>query len=160
MTTLYELNQDLQTVIDGGFVFNEETGEVIFDQENLDELEMQYADKLEGCAIYYKNLISDSKALRDEEKNLAERRRIIDNKAARMLEYIAQNLNGEKFSTSKVNIKWRKSNQVVIENEMAIPDEYKKVTETPNKAAIAKVLKSGAIVPGATLVEKNNIGIK
>lgn len=160
MATLYELNHDLQTVIDSGFVFNEETGEVIFDQENLDELEMQYADKLEGCAIYYKNLMSDSKALRDEEKNLAERRRIIDNKAARMAEYISKNLNGEKFSTSKVNITWRKSKQVVIEDEMAIPDEYKKITATANKTAISKALKSGAIVPGATLIEKNNIGIK
>lgn len=34
---LYELAQGLEDIINGGMVIDDETGEVVFDSENLDE---------------------------------------------------------------------------------------------------------------------------
>ena len=47
--TLYELSTDLERVIDGGMVVDMDTGEVLFDEENLDELKIATAQKFLGC---------------------------------------------------------------------------------------------------------------
>ncbi len=41
--------------------------------------------------------------------------------------------------------------KVIITDESAIPDDFMRVTKEPNKAAIKTAMKSGSIIPGATL---------
>lgn len=67
---LYQIDEALKAVIDGVYI-DEETGEVIGE----DSLKNMMAKKLEDYACYIKNLDADVKALKDEEKALAERRK-------------------------------------------------------------------------------------
>mgnify|MGYP000917782718 FL=1 len=63
---IYEIDNAMFSLID------EETGE-IKGYEAFEELQMQREEKIENVALWYKNLIAESKAIREEEKALAER---------------------------------------------------------------------------------------
>lgn len=41
--------------------------------------------------------------------------------------------------------------KVIVTDESAIPDDFMRISKEPNKAAIKSALKSGSIIPGATL---------
>ena len=57
-------------------------------------------------------------------------------------------------------LSFRRSEAVVIEDETAIADEWKKVTYTIDKAGIKAALKEGKTVAGAQLTENMNLQIK
>lgn len=160
--SLYALSENLLRVLDGGMVVDVDSGEILFDADNLEELEMAYADKLEGCGLYVKNLQSEVDALKAEEHTLAERRRIKERKVERLREYMLESMertNTAKLDTSKVAISTRKSQRCVIDDERAIPFQYIKVEQKVNKAQVSKALKAGE-VPGAHLEEAVNLQIK
>ena len=71
---LYELAQMMDMVINGGLVFDEETGEVLFDSSNLDELEAALDAKIEACCIVVKETEAEAEAIKAEEKRLKARR--------------------------------------------------------------------------------------
>lgn len=165
MTRLYDIAEDLYSVINGGMVFNEETGEIIFDSENLDQLEAEFNDKLEACGVYVKNLKADVEALKAERTRLSERIRVAENKIERMKSYIFDCMartEMKKLSTSKIEIGTRKSYAVSIDDEKAIPSAFIKteIVENFDKKAIMDALKKGVTIEGASLEERNNITIK
>lgn len=160
--SLYTLSEDLTRVLEGGMVVDMESGEILFDADNLEELEMAYADKLEGCGLYVKNLESEISALKEEERKLAERRRVKERKIDRMKEYMLSSMeltNTSKLDTSKILITTRKSQRVVIDDERSIPLQFIKTTQTVNKADVKKALKSGE-VPGAHIEENTSLQLK
>ena len=53
---LYEINQHYLEVLENGFSFDEETGEILFDKENLDQLEGAFEEKVDNIACYIKDL--------------------------------------------------------------------------------------------------------
>lgn len=59
-------------------------------------------------------------------------------------------------------ISFRKSVSVFIEDEKALPTDYyiEKISYSPDKKLIKEAINSGEEVPGAVLLEKNNIQIK
>lgn len=159
--SLYEISQELITVINGGYVITEE-GEILFDSENIDELEIAYNEKLEGCGLYVKNLQAEVDAMKAEERKLAERRRIKENKIDRMKDYMLDSMNRtdtNKLDTSKVAIFTRKSQKVVIDDESAIPLQFIKTVQSINRADVKKALKTGE-VPGAHIEDGLNLQIK
>lgn len=163
--SLYEIDKAVVTVLDDGLVFNEETGEIVFDADNLDALETERNAKLEGVALYIKSLEAEADAIKAEEKALAERRAVREKKAERLRRYLSdsmQALGDTKLETARVALSFRKSESVVIEDQSALPVEFIKVkmTETPDKVAIKKAIKSGTEVAGAALVENKNLQIK
>lgn len=159
---LYEISEDLLHVIDGGMVVDDDTGEVLFDADNLEELEIAYADKLEACGLYVKNLRAEAEAMRQEENRLAERRRSKEHKAARIRDYMLssmQRTGTSKLDTAKVAISQRKSNRCIIDDESVIPDRFIKVQRNVDRAAVGRALKTGE-VPGAHTEEHLNLQIK
>jgi hypothetical protein len=69
--------------------------------------------------------------------------------------------NGEsKVINSTVDIRYRKSEQVQIDNEDLIPVEFSKLVTQPDKVAIKQALKTGKAVTGAKLIENWNPQIK
>lgn len=162
---LYELATGLEEVINGGMIFSEETGEIIFDSDNLDELEMALNDKLESCGLYIKNLEADVTALKNEIDALQARRKAAEGKVARMREYVlgcmeiaAQN----RLETPKVVLSQRKSQYVEIEDVLQVPEDYKTIEEVTNvdKAAIKNAIKNGANISGCELKERINLHVK
>ena len=163
--SLYEIDKAVVTVLDDGLVFDEETGEIVFDADNLDALETERNAKLEGVALYIKSLEAEADAMKAEEKALAERRAVREKKAERLRRYRSDSmlaLGDTKLETARVSLRFRKSESVVIEDQASLPVEFLKVkmTETPDKTAIKKAIKAGAEVAGAALVENKNLQIK
>lgn len=74
-------------------------------------------------------------------------------------------MNGEKFKTDRVQISWRRSEQVETDADFMLwakeHSAYLRFKEPEvDKAALKDALKSGIEVPGAHLVENNNIQIR
>lgn len=164
MASLYEIDQAVLVVLENGLIFDEETGEILFDEDNLGELELERNAKLEAVACFIKGLEADAEAIRAEEKALAERRRVKEAKAERLRDYLAgsmQKFGDTKLETARVSLSFRKSEAVEIVSAVELPEAYwKQAAPTPDKTAIKKALKSGIDVAGAELVERQNLQIK
>ena len=161
--TLYEINTQI-----AGFEFeiDENTGEILnFDA--LRALNMAKDEKRENIALYIKNLTAEAKAIREEEKTLAERRQAIENKAERLKLFLADDLAGEKFQTPRVACSFRKSESVAIMDEAGVIS-WAKLNAIPilrekidiDKTALREKLKAGVDIVGAALIEKQNLQIK
>lgn len=162
--SLYQISNDLLSVLNGGLIFDEETGEIIFDEDNLDELKIKYEDKLEGCGLYIKNELAEIEAMKAEEKRLAERRRIKENKVERLKRYMLDSMDKtstDRLETPRIAISTRKSSKLIVDDISLIPDMFLKTetTITPDKEAIKKAMKDGE-VKGAHLEEGVNISIR
>ena len=122
--------------------------------------------KIENTALFVKNLEAESKAIREEEKSLAERRKSTENKAERLREYLGLALCGEKFSTPRVALTWRKSQTVSVDDgfmEWALKngDEYLKYKEPEvSKSTIKEAIKEGKEFEFARIIENSNLQIK
>ena len=153
---IYEIEQAIMDLVDP------ETGEIT-DFDALDALSMARDEKIENVALWTKNLNAEAKAIREEEKALAERRGAAEAKADSLQRYLDRMLDGNKFSTPKVAISYRKSKAVEIADEEAfIKAGAYLVPQDPkiDKKAISEALKNGTVIAGAELVERNNIQIK
>lgn len=154
MATLYEIDEEILNCLDM------ETGEII-DVERLGQLQLAREDKVEGIALWIKNLLSDADAIRSEEEKLAQRRKANENKAKNLKEYLSKFLNGQKFKTPKVSISYRKSESVEVTDISKLDDDYLKFAEpTVDKTKVKKALKAGTVLQGVSLVENQNIQIR
>lgn len=165
MATLYELSDAIRQVIDRGFALDEETGEITFDEADLDELRLMFRDKAEACALYVKDQRALAKAIRDEERLLAERRRSAERRADRVERYLLAHIDelpDRRLETPRVALSTRRSTAVEVVNDGMVPDEYVtyKTTKTVNRDAIRKALKAGESVPGCQLEERTNVIIR
>lgn len=155
MPSLYEIDQEIMSCIDP------ETGEII-DMDKLEALQMERETKLESVALWIKNLKAEEAALKAEKEVFAEREKQTKAKREKLSEWLTTALNGEKLSTNKVAVSFRKSESVEIEDAEAIPEEYIriKVEKSPDKTAIKDAIKHGYDVVGCHLVVNSNIQIK
>jgi hypothetical protein len=155
MASLYEIDKSILECID------QETGELI-DFDRFEALQMERNQKIENVALWVKNLQSDALAYKTEKEAFAERERAATKKAEQLKEWLAKVLSGEKFSTGKCAISFRRSESVDIVDEAIIPQEMmaQAVVFRPDKKAIKELLKEGKDVPGCRLVESMNTQIK
>lgn len=151
--TLYEIEQALFEAVD------QETGEI--NSEVFDQLMMEREQKIEGIALWIKNLKADAAAFKAEKEAFADRQKAAENKATSLLQYLTTALAGEKFETTKVRLSFRKSESLEISEGAAIPDEYLKQKEPDiDKVELKKAVKAGLVLDGVQLVEKQNLQIK
>ena len=156
---LYEINEAIMNCID------QETGEVV-DIEALNNLSMERDSKIENLALWYKNLMANAEALKAEKNAFAEREKSAKNKAESIKRYLSAVLDGEKFTTEKCALSFRKSESVeVLDIDAFMSDDkaenYLKYAEpTVNKTELKKALKSGETFKGVLLSSNNNIQIK
>lgn len=155
MSTLYEIDATILNCCDA------ETGEII-DADALDALMMEREAKIENIALYIKNLTADAAAYKAEKEAFAAREAQAANKADRLKKYLTAALNGQKFSTARCAVSFRRSEKVEIDEESSIPVEYmnETVKRTPDKTAIKAAIKAGQEISGCRLVENQNISIK
>ena len=158
---LFEINAALEALLEQ---VDPETGELTCDLEALEALTIERDEKLEGLALYCKNLTAEAEAIRNEEKSLAERRKALENKAARAKDFLEEQLSGEKFSTPKVSVSYRRSEQVEVSMSFFSTEGNERFLRykdpEPDKTAIKAALKNGETVPGAEIVSYLNVQIK
>lgn len=158
---LYEIDQAIEACIDW------ETGEIL-DSQALDALQMERTAKLEGVACWIKNLEAEAEALKAEKDKLAKRERVARNKAESLKKWLTNVLQGEKLTTTKAAISFRKSESVEFKDQERFvvwaSEEHNSLLTykqpEPNRTAIKQALKAGVFLPGAMLVERQNISIK
>lgn len=167
MASLYEIGTIYNTVIDGGMVFDEDTGEVLFDAGNLEALEGELNEKLEACGLYVKNMKAEAEAIRAEEKALAERRRAKERKTERLKQYVLacmEQTGTESVETARVRLTTRQSQFVEVTDEDALykaaPDYFVRQAPKVDKAGLRKALKEGEHIPGVALVDNCTLQVK
>ena len=122
---------------------------------------MERNDKIEGMALWVKDLKAEADAIKAEEKALAERRQAKERKAESIKAYLEKVLAGQKFETSRAVCSFRKSQKVEISDITKIPDDYLKYSQpTADKAAIKAAIKDGISIEGAELVDSVTMSIK
>ena len=117
MSALYELDKAIYEVIEQGMSIDEETGEIVWDEDNLDQLVAELDTKRENVGLYIKNLTADVDMLKAEEKNLKERRQVKERKIERLKDYLTRSmeLTGDKsLETARIKMSFRKSTSVNI----------------------------------------------
>lgn len=157
--SIYEIDDAITSLVDM------ETGE-IEDEKRFDELKMERMQKIENIACYFKNLTAEAKAMREEEANLAQRRKAVENKAERIKNLLAYALNGDKFESPKVRCSYRKSKSVQVDDgfvawaEEHADDLLTFKEPTPNRTAIKAALKDGREIQHAEIVTNESLQVK
>ena len=157
--TIYEIDKAIMECVDL------ETGKII-DTEQLDKLQMEREKKLENVSCWIKDLKAEAEALKNEKQALAERQRVAENKAESLKKWLAYVLDGQKFSTSKCAVSFRKTEVVEVTPDglNALMHEHDELltykTPEPNKTAIKQAIKDGLNVAGVQLVQNTSVIIK
>lgn len=166
MSALYEIDSNLCQLLDDRMIVDEETGEILFDEENLEELILSREEKLENVALYIKNLLSDAEQIKIEEENLKARKNAKKKKAEKLKSYLSKSMElfgDTKFETPKVSLSFRKSTSIEVAPNADLPKEFIKVKteESPDKSALKNaILKQGMTFDGVELVTNKNLQIK
>lgn len=157
--SIYEIDDSILSLVDM------ETGE-IEDERRFDGLQMERRRKVENIGCYYKNLVAEAKAMKDEETTLAQRRKAVENKAERIKKLLAYALRGEKFESPKVRCSYRKSKSVRVDDPFVAwaqehaGDLLTYREPTPNRTAIREALADGREIEYAEIVTNESLQVK
>lgn len=166
---LYNIDNTIKQIIEQGFVFDEETGEVFFTSDDLEQLEMELDKKLNNIIGYIKDLniqAANMKAIKDD---YAKRQKTYENKAENLKKYLdgfMQSNGKEKVESENGIASYRKSKSVDIYDDVALQkfitenEDYANIKVEPNKTAIKEGINNGVIIPGAVIKENKNLSIK
>ena len=157
--SIYDIDDSIMSLVDM------ETGE-IEDEKRYDELQMERTHKVENIACYFKNLTAEAKAMREEEANLAQRRKAVESKAERIKALLVYALKGERFESPKVRCSYRKAKSVQVDDDFVAwaqehADDLLTYKEpTPNRTAIKAALADGREVEHAQLITNESLQVK
>ena len=157
--SIYEIDDAILSLVDM------DTGE-IEDEKRYDELQMERSQKIENIGLYYKNLVAEAKAIKDEEGALAQRRKAVENKAERIKGLLTYALKGDKFESAKLRCSYRKSSSIKVDDgfvswaEEHADDLLSYSEPKPKLAAIKEAIADGREVEHAEIVTTENMQVK
>lgn len=158
---LYEIDQNLRALWDK---IMEQDGELTEDDlKALEELNLAKDEKIKGYGVIIREIeseIADCKVETDRIKEISDKLKNRREWLVNNLKYFMQSQGIPKFESIEVNIAFRKSKSLEIDENANLPKEFIRIKEEPNKKAITDFIKSGGTVDGCQLVEKENIQIK
>ena len=165
MRALYEINQDILDCVDM------ETGEIL-DVEKLDALQLEREAKLEGVALWIKDMKAESAAVKEEADKLLARKKSLDNKIEGLKSWLLIALDGGKLKTPRCNVYKTHSQRVeIVGDEKDLIAWLERNTEDPReyirykdpelrKDEIKKALKDGKEIEYAKLEDTESVVIK
>ena len=157
--SIYDIDDAIIKLVDA------DTGEIT-DEEAFDALQMERSQKIEITGLYYKNLVAEAKAMKEEEANLAQRRKAVENKAERIKNLLAYALKGEKFESPKLRCSYRKAKSVQVDDGFVAwaqehADDLLTYKEpTPNRTAIKAALADGREIEHAEIITNESLQVK
>ena len=161
--TLYEINDKIIDFMNN-IEIDEETGEILTDMSQLDQLQVAHDEKIENIACFIKNVEAECDAIKKEEVNLAKRRKTKENLVNRLKDMLSYDLQGSKFETPRCKISFRKSTSTEVNEDEFLKyhkDLCTKVeTYKYSKADLKKMVQSGTPLHGVKLVENKSISVK
>lgn len=172
---IWGLTDALFKIIEQGFVEDPETGEIIFDGNDLDKLEEAFDKKVNNIAGYIKYCESKAESFKNRKKEIDALIKTYSNKAERLNKFLKEYMishDKEKIDTDDYKISLRKSKSSTISDSDALikwinenderKESYLKIKEPEiNKDALKKYGLSEEIeIPGFEIIENKNIQIK
>lgn len=157
--SIYEIDDSILSLVDM------DTGE-IEDEKRFDELQMERTQKVENIGCYYKNILAEAKAMKEEEASLAQRRKAVENKAERIKSLLIYALKGQKFESPKVRCSYRKAKSVQVDDSFIAwarenaEDLLTFKEPMPNRAAIKAALAEGREIEHAEIVTNESLQVK
>ncbi len=169
MSSLYEIDRELQELLETGFnetCIDKETGEIDENKvkEYLEKLPIDRTIKLDNYGKLIKNLKSEAEALKAEEDNLKKRREQKEKKIEWLKNSVSLSLQAfgeDKFESSAVVFSFRQSSRIDIQDISKIPPEFMttKTETSPDKKALTKALKDKKVIEGVSLVITKNLQV-
>jgi hypothetical protein len=157
---LYEISQNYLQLLD---MADQMDQEVFLD--TLASIEEVLEDKVEHVAKFIRSLEADVEILKSEEKRLADKRKILENKITGVKEYLQHEMefagiDKVKRATVTVSIQANPPSVDVLD-ESLIPSDYMiPVAPKLDKKSILQALKDGNEVPGCEIIQKRGIRIR
>lgn len=138
--------------------------------DTLESIEGEIVEKGKNIAAFWLNIGAEIEAIKLAESRIAARRKTLENKQARLKEYLKQNMARcgiteikSNDGTFKAKLYIGRDESVVIDDESAIPMDYKReipVSYQVDKALIKKASKDGFEVAGAHIEKRDRLEIK
>ena len=160
--TIYDIDQRILELVDP------ETGELL-DFDAFNELKMERDRKIESMALWVKELAATASAIKAEVDTLIDRKKAVERRCESLKRYLAEILQGEKFTTPRCAVSFRKSTSVQVDDQEQLVrwleqngyDDCVKYKEPEvSKTEVGKLIKSGMPVPFAHLEERQSMGVK
>lgn len=168
--TIYDIDARiaaLSNAAEDDMLIDEETGELMSVAQALDALRMEREEKIENVACWVKNLSAEADAIKEEETNLAKRRKAAETKAANLKSWLIAVLTREdgttdRLKTARVAVSVKRNPPSTVVDDALLPSSYKvaKITYQADKELIKRELLAGGEVPGAHLEYGRSVMIK
>ena len=158
--TLYEINDNITHILSENI---DENGEITEQGlEALSALEMAKTEKIEGVALWIKDLTAENEAMKAEIETFRARLKTNEGKIDTLKAWLTTATDGVRFSTPRCQVSFRSSTAVEILDMDKIPEGFTRIkTEiSPDKTKIKAVLQSGGMVEGARLKNSKNVIVK
>ena len=164
----YEIKEEfytLQKMLDHE-EFDEATGEIINNDDELQQLLAEISDKrddkADNIAYLLKDAVDSENTLKDEIARLTERKKMFIRQQEKLKHLLDFLLSGEKLKTEKFTFSYRTSQTVNITDIDAIPAKYLTHKEefVPNKKLIKEALAEFEDVAGAEIIVKKSLGVR
>jgi len=136
-------------------------------EDTLEALSGEIEEKATNVAKYMENLLADASAIKDAEKKMAARRKVIENRAAHLKEYLKVNM--ERSGITEVSCPYFqikiKNNppSVIIDDLSLVPVKFKKLIPeswAADKSAIKAEIKKNGLCAGAHTEQGTRVDIK
>jgi predicted nuclease with TOPRIM domain len=157
---LYELSTRYAELLELADSLDQETF-----QDTLSSLEDAIEEKTENTAKLIKCLEADSKAIKEEEQRLADRRKALENRVADLKKYLFEQLEFaglDKVKRPTITVSIQLNNpSVEVLDESIVPSDY--MIPQPasiDKKSILQALKDGAVIDGCQLKRTRGLRIK
>lgn len=162
MYKLYELTGDILRLYN--MLEEDEIDEEVFN-DTLESLELELEDKADGYAKIIAALNNDVSAMDFEIKRLTERKRTVNNHIKNLKKNLEQSMivtGKKKFKTSLFSFNIQKNPpRLVIDDEMAIPDEFLiEVEPKVDTALIKEAIKNGKEYEWAHMEQTEGLRIR
>ena len=163
MRPLYEIDQAILDCLD------EETGEII-DPERLDALQMEREQKLEGVALWIKDMTYEAQMVKEEADKLTARRKALENRVTSLKAWLVKALEGRKLKTARCSVYTQIRQRVNVIDEQSVVNYIQTHYKEPErflrfslpeirKDAVKEEMKN-ADIPGVTLEASESVVIK
>lgn len=169
---IYPVNEQLEMLMES--FIDPDTGEITVTEEEMqaaiEQMQMDFEDKIVELRNEYINLSAEAKAIKAEKEKLAIRQKRAEDAAERLKRWLAYLLKGEKFQKDACTISYRRSEEVKYDNDdpekfvlwadKNFPSLLNYKQPEPSRTEIKKAIKAGLQVDFAHIESKNNIQIK
>jgi hypothetical protein len=160
---LYKIASEYKLAFDKMSDDEELTPEII--EDSLVDVKDEFENKVINVSYGIKNMEAEALAIKNAEKEMAIRRRNLENQIQRIKDYLQSNM--EKCAITEIKCPYFKIRikkcppSVQIFEDDAVPDEFMRIKETrePDKTKIKDHLKNHDVT-FAILVQKNRLEIK